>query len=70
LKIHTACNVYLSKALFILGEIGGNDYSFMLFSNKTVDYVSSNVPTVVGIIKDAAEVCIYIKNINFLIMLY
>lgn len=56
-KIHTACNDYLSKALFILGEIGGNDYDYMLFSNKTIDYVKSYVPTVIETINTAAEVC-------------
>ncbi|KAJ3701184.1 hypothetical protein LUZ61_004889 [Rhynchospora tenuis] len=51
-----SCSDYFSKALFIIGEIGGNDYIFMLLSNKTVDYVRSYVPTVVDTINTAAEV--------------
>ncbi|XP_078175142.1 GDSL esterase/lipase At5g45910-like [Carex rostrata] len=50
-----SCNDYLSKALFILGEIGGNDYDYMLFSHKTIDYVKSYVPTVIETINTAAE---------------
>ena len=56
-KILIACNDYMSKALFILGEIGGNDYDYMLFSHKTIDYVKSYVPTVIDTINTAAEVC-------------
>ncbi|KAJ4752366.1 GDSL esterase/lipase [Rhynchospora pubera] len=51
-----SCNDYFSKAMFILGEIGGNDYIFMLFPNKTLDFVRSYVPTVVDTINTAAEV--------------
>ncbi|KAJ1685262.1 hypothetical protein LUZ63_016652 [Rhynchospora breviuscula] len=51
-----SCNDYFSKAMFILGEVGGNDNIFMLFSNKTLDFVRSYVPTVVDTINTAAEV--------------
>ncbi|KAF3328566.1 GDSL esterase/lipase [Carex littledalei] len=45
----------ITMALFILGEIGGNDYDYMLFSHKTIDYVKSYVPTVIDTINTAAE---------------
>ncbi|GJN32021.1 hypothetical protein PR202_gb20490 [Eleusine coracana subsp. coracana] len=49
------CNDYLSKSLFFMGEFGGNDYSFILAANRTVNQTKSYVPTVVKAIGDGVE---------------
>ncbi|KAJ4837569.1 hypothetical protein Tsubulata_038148 [Turnera subulata] len=43
----------VKNALFIVGEIGGNDYDFALFQNKTLKEVKDMVPEVVQAITDA-----------------
>ncbi|KAJ3694249.1 hypothetical protein LUZ60_009729 [Juncus effusus] len=50
-----ACEEYFGKSLFLLGEIGGNDYNFLLLDGKTVDQVKTYVPLVINTIKVAAE---------------
>ncbi|XP_039049891.1 acetylajmalan esterase-like [Hibiscus syriacus] len=47
------CSEKLKTALFIVGEIGGNDYSYALFQGKSFDEVRSMAPSVVQAIKDA-----------------
>ncbi|KAE8656268.1 putative pentatricopeptide repeat-containing protein [Hibiscus syriacus] len=47
------CYQKLKTALFIVGEIGGNDYSYALFQGKSFDQVKSMAPSVVQAIKDA-----------------
>ena len=51
------CEEKLKSALFIVGEIGGNDYNYALLEGKTVRGVMSMVPDVVKAIKDAVKVC-------------
>lgn len=46
----------LHNSLFMVGEIGGNDYNYALFQGKTTDEVKKMVPQVVQAIKDAAKV--------------
>ncbi|KAK8651477.1 hypothetical protein V6N13_141078 [Hibiscus sabdariffa] len=43
------------RALFMVGEIGGNDYNFPCFQGKTFDEVKTMVPEVVRAIKHAAK---------------
>uniref|UniRef100_A0A2C9UMP7 Acetylajmalan esterase-like n=1 Tax=Manihot esculenta TaxID=3983 RepID=A0A2C9UMP7_MANES len=43
------------KSLFMVGEIGGNDYNYALFQGKTIDELKSMVPNVVNAIKDAVK---------------
>ncbi|KAJ3694252.1 hypothetical protein LUZ60_009732 [Juncus effusus] len=51
-----SCEDYFGKSLFLLGELGGNDYSFLLGAGKTVDQVKSTyVPMVISNIRQAAE---------------
>jgi hypothetical protein len=45
-----------SKALFIVGEFGVNDYTFIWMSGKTEDEVRSYVPKVVETIVLTVEV--------------
>ncbi|CAK9309105.1 unnamed protein product [Citrullus colocynthis] len=49
------CNEKLSNALFLVGEIGGNDYNYALFQGKTIKEVKDMVPDVVQSIKTAVE---------------
>ncbi|KAF2317106.1 hypothetical protein GH714_011807 [Hevea brasiliensis] len=41
------------KSLFMVGEIGGNDYNYAFFQGKTIDDLKTMVPDVVKAIKDA-----------------
>lgn len=50
------CDGYLGKSLFVMGEIGGNDYIYLLAANKTVAQTKSHVPTVVKAIAGGVEV--------------
>nr|POE93842.1 gdsl esterase/lipase [Quercus suber] len=43
----------LKTALFMIGEIGGNDYNFAFLQGKTIEEVRDMVPEVVQAIKDA-----------------
>ncbi|KAK6229297.1 hypothetical protein SCA6_018248 [Theobroma cacao] len=42
-------------ALFMVGEIGANDYNYALFEGKNLEEIRAMVPEVVQAIKDAAE---------------
>ncbi|KAG2695648.1 hypothetical protein I3760_07G022100 [Carya illinoinensis] len=44
-----------NKALFMVGEIGGNDYNYAFFQGKPVEEVNAMVPEVVQAIKDAVK---------------
>ncbi|KAJ3701172.1 hypothetical protein LUZ61_004877 [Rhynchospora tenuis] len=50
-----SCQDYFSKSLFVLGEIGGNDYNFVISSGKSISDAISFVPVVMDTIKAAAE---------------
>lgn len=58
----TDCAWKLGKALFFVGEIGGNDYNYAFFSNKTMAEVEALVPHVVDSIKDAVKVSFCIPS--------
>ncbi|KAL6603574.1 hypothetical protein ACP70R_043935 [Stipagrostis hirtigluma subsp. patula] len=45
----------LQNSLVLVGEIGGNDYNYAFFSNKTIDEVEKLVPGVVQTIIEAAK---------------
>ncbi|XVF36674.1 hypothetical protein REPUB_Repub19eG0077700 [Reevesia pubescens] len=47
------CFKKLKTALFMVGEIGGNDYNYALFQGKSFDEVRSMTPMVIQAIKDA-----------------
>ncbi|KAF2317026.1 hypothetical protein GH714_010704 [Hevea brasiliensis] len=44
------------RSLFMIGEIGGNDYNYGFFQGKSVNDLKSMVPNVVKAIKDAVMV--------------
>ncbi|KAG2586148.1 hypothetical protein PVAP13_5NG100800 [Panicum virgatum] len=50
-----ACKEYLAEALFVVGELGWNDYAVMLLAGKSVDEAGSHVPEIVGSICAATE---------------
>ncbi|KAM3704771.1 hypothetical protein ACJW30_03G032300 [Castanea mollissima] len=50
---HDDCVEKLKTSLFMVGEIGGNDYNYPLIQGKTFEEVRSLVPKVVKAIKDA-----------------
>ncbi|XP_078175101.1 GDSL esterase/lipase At1g28580-like [Carex rostrata] len=49
------CKDFFRRSLFIIGEFGGNDYSFAMKSGRTVEQVKGMVPTVVDAICAAVE---------------
>ncbi|XP_062182813.1 GDSL esterase/lipase At1g28590-like [Phragmites australis] len=50
-----ACKEFFAKALFVVGELGWNDYGVMLVGGKSVGEVQSYVPRLVGVICAATE---------------
>ncbi|KAJ1685248.1 hypothetical protein LUZ63_016638 [Rhynchospora breviuscula] len=50
-----ACQDFFSKSLFVLGEFGGNDYSFILSAGKSISEAKSYMPVVIDTIRQAAE---------------
>ncbi|CAO2175078.1 unnamed protein product [Urochloa humidicola] len=50
-----ACKEYFAEALFIVGELGWNDYTVMLLAGTSVDEARSHVPEIVGNICAATE---------------
>ncbi|PKU72679.1 GDSL esterase/lipase [Dendrobium catenatum] len=53
--LFTECSEYFKKSLFLVGEIGGNDYNFPLVAGKSLAEVTSFVPKVVQTIAEAIE---------------
>ncbi|CAL4952398.1 unnamed protein product [Urochloa decumbens] len=49
------CKEYLAESLFIVGELGWNDYGIMLLAGKSVDEVGSHVTEIIGNICAATE---------------
>ncbi|KAJ8616448.1 hypothetical protein MRB53_035820 [Persea americana] len=49
------CTDYLGKSLFLLGEIGGNDYDYSLFQGLSIAQVRTFVPKVVQAISAATS---------------
>ncbi|EPS71267.1 hypothetical protein M569_03493 [Genlisea aurea] len=47
------CINYFKKSLFVVGEIGGNDYNYPFFVGSSVSELKSTVPLVVGTITKA-----------------
>ena len=58
------CVEKLKTCLFMVGEIGGNDYNYPFFQGKSSNVVRDLVPKVVKRIKDAVTVCFISKQKN------
>ncbi|KAF9625700.1 hypothetical protein IFM89_026280 [Coptis chinensis] len=54
----TECAHILKNALFMVGEIGGNDFNYAFLQRKTLDEARSLVPHVVHQVVDIADVSI------------
>ncbi|KAL0310928.1 UNVERIFIED_CONTAM: Acetylajmalan esterase [Sesamum angustifolium] len=52
---HRECAEKLQTALFMVGEIGGNDYNYAIFQGKTMDELRSMVPEVVHAITNGVR---------------
>lgn len=51
-------NDIMTKSLFLVGEVGGNDYNHLIVRGKSLDELHELVPKVVGTITSAITVCI------------
>lgn len=52
------CKDYFKRSLFLMGEIGGNDYNYAFFIGGTRKQLKAIVPLVVGTIIDATSMLI------------
>ncbi|XP_073136826.1 GDSL esterase/lipase At5g03980-like [Henckelia pumila] len=52
---HRDCVEKLHKSLFMVGEIGGNDYNYAIFQGKSMDDLRSMVPDIVNVIVEAVK---------------
>ena len=50
------CVKKLKNSLFIVGEIGGNDYNYPLTQGQGIEKANTIVPNVIQAIKDAVRV--------------
>ncbi|KAK1285847.1 GDSL esterase/lipase [Acorus calamus] len=62
------CEAYFNKSLFLLGEIGGNDYNYAFFNHVSMEELrTAYVPSVVDAIKSAAKRLIGLGVMNFVV---
>ncbi|KAK1285849.1 GDSL esterase/lipase [Acorus calamus] len=61
------CRDYFGRSLFLLGEIGGNDYNVPLNSGVSVEEVRGYVPDVVRTISSAAEKLIDVGAVEMVV---
>ncbi|XP_057764371.1 GDSL esterase/lipase At5g45910-like [Salvia miltiorrhiza] len=52
------CAKYFKRSLFLVGEIGGNDYNYPFFVGGTITQLKATVPAVVGAISAATAMLI------------
>ncbi|XP_042478669.1 GDSL esterase/lipase At1g28570-like [Macadamia integrifolia] len=52
------CNEYFGRSLFLVGEIGGNDYNYPFFQGNSVKVVQALVPQVISTISSAITMLI------------
>lgn len=52
----TECEKFFKKTLFLVGEIGGNDYNYAYFVGGNIKQVKGSVPLVVEAITKAVSV--------------
>lgn len=50
------CDNYFKKSLFLVGEIGGNDYNYAYFAGGSIKQLRASVPLVVEAIAKATSV--------------
>ncbi|XP_059650195.1 acetylajmalan esterase-like [Cornus florida] len=64
---NTECVKKLKSSLFMVGEIGGNDYNYALFQGKSIEEVKTIVPNVVHAIKDAVKRVIHYGAVRIVV---
>lgn len=52
------CNTFFKKSLFLVGEIGGNDYNYPFFVGGSIKQIKALVPLVVGAVTNATSMLI------------
>ncbi|KAG5561837.1 hypothetical protein RHGRI_004768 [Rhododendron griersonianum] len=57
------CSNYFKRSLFLVGEIGGNDYNYPFFVGGSIKQLQALVPLVVEAIVSATTVCYVPSNI-------
>lgn len=57
------CSNYFKRSLFLVGEIGGNDYNYLFFVGGSIKQLQALVPLVVEAIVSATTVCYICSNI-------
>ncbi|KAF9624565.1 hypothetical protein IFM89_011739 [Coptis chinensis] len=61
------CRQKLKKSIFLVGQIGANDYNYAFFQGKTMNEVVGYVPEVVQAIKDALKRLIHMGAVNLIV---
>lgn len=64
-KLNADCEEYLSKALFVVGEFGGNDYNAPIFSGISLNQVKTYVPEVVKAIGRGINVSLIVSQLLY-----
>ena len=54
--VGTDCDKYFKRSLFLVGEIGGNDYNYPFFVGGNITQLKAMVPLVVGAVSSATSV--------------
>lgn len=50
------CHEVVGNSLFLMGEIGGNDFNYLLFQQRSIAEVKTFVPYVIKAITSAVNV--------------
>jgi hypothetical protein len=59
----------MSKSLFLMGEVGGNDYNHLIVRGKSLDELHEIVPNVVGAISSAIKVlCTPLFSLGYIVL--
>lgn len=53
------CHEIVENSLFLMGEIGGNDFNYLFFQQKSIAEIKSYVPYVINAIASAINVSFF-----------
>lgn len=59
------CDNYFKKSLFLVGEIGGNDYNYPFFGGGSIKQLRALVPPVLETIVSATSVSSLVVCLTF-----
>ncbi|KAK7246387.1 hypothetical protein RIF29_41255 [Crotalaria pallida] len=60
----SSCHKVLENSLFLMGEIGGNDFNYAFFRRKSMTEIKTYVPYVINAISSAISVKYFLELIN------